>query len=146
MAAINTPRILHGFTLSIGSGGATATRLTAHNSSGDIGGLLSLGGSGGVTAEIATTNPLDSTLVVKRKGIQNPGQMTFELLRDDNDEGQILLLAAARHATNQFPFFLSGGGGSIAFEGYVTAHTNPGGGSGDFQRVSVTVELTTIPS
>ena len=148
--AFNEVRIMHGLNFRVGAAanpGSSTTAITGSSGS-KVGNVINVSGSPGVTAEIATSSPLDSTSVIKRKGIQNPGQMTIECLRDDNDAGQAIMLAAAKNATQKYPFYLgtTTSNDGTGFDAFVTAATNPGGGSGDFNRVSYTLELTSTPT
>ena len=119
-------------------------------------GLLTIGGSAGITREIATASPMDSATVIKRLvDSRNFGEVTFEFLRDDDDLGQAAIVTgstANAQVTIKLALQHKSGGdlhetddNAIYFYGFIKMDTNPGGGPTDFQRRSVSVELTTMP-
>ena len=119
-------------------------------------GILTFGGSPGITREIATASPLDEDVVVKRLvDSKNFGELTMQFLRDDNDDGQAALITASS-ANSQIVIKVmldvkSGGAGheagdnAIYFRGFCKMDTNPGGANADFNRRDVSIDLTSEP-
>ena len=138
-AAINW----QGAQLFIGTGAKTASRITSGGTK--QAGFLGPSGSPGRTAEVAKSAPLDQVLVNKGKGAQDPGSIT--LMFEKNDTAQSAIIAAAAHATNQYPFLITlpGTSQNINFTGYVVGDTNPGGSGTDFIKRQVVVELVLPP-
>jgi len=145
--AVNSVRIQHGATARIGTGAATATRLTGTNPGTAISNPLTVT-FGGQTANIANAEELDATFVRKAKGIRNAGTATLTFLKDDNDPGQVAALAAF-NSRNQFPFAIcenAAGAIMIAFEGLVSGFNSyAAGGSGDWIMLELTIDLTAQP-
>ena len=144
--AINSVTNWQNFKCYINDTGSAGTPTAATASDDQVKGLLTVGGSPGVTASLATAAPIDQALVLKAKGSQDPGQITMSFVRDDDDAGQIDILAAAKDQL-KYAFFLTKGTGlTMNFEGLVTAAVNPGGSGTDFAMLNVTVDLTAFPT
>jgi len=145
--AVNSVRIQHGATARIGTGAASATRLTGANPGTAISNPLTVT-FGGQSANIATAEELNASFVRKAKGIRDAGTATLTFLKDDNDAGQVAALAAFNSA-NQFPFAICDGTSGailIAFEGLVSGFNHyAAGGSGDWIMLELTIDLTAQP-
>lgn len=109
-----TPILAQGTTVTVGDGAAgTAT----------IGGIVSISGIGsGSTTEIEVTT-LASTAREYRQGLQDLGTISFELIRDEDDLGQVELREMlAAQATREFIITLSSSTlNVITFDGFVSS-------------------------
>jgi len=119
--------------------------------------VLSATMSTGEQRNVATIDPMDATIVTKQVvDITNPGVLTLEFLKKDDDTGQAMLLTAHGAKTPIVVKMMleaeSGGAAHQAadeaayFRGLVTGY-NPynAGAGGDYINVSVTIELIVSP-
>ena len=109
-----TPILAQGTTVTVEDGAAsTAT----------IGGIVSISGIGsGSVTEIEVTT-LASTAREYRQGLQDLGSISFELIRDEDDLGQVELREMlAAQATREFVITLSSSTlNVITFDGFVSS-------------------------
>ena len=143
--AVNTVRIAQGMTVAIGTGAASPAALTSGGTT--IANVKSVTFSGRSSA-VPVSEPLDADVVIKRKGITNPGTATLTFDTDADDAGQTALRAAAVHATNAYPFrIFDGSTNLISFEGFVSAHNpNSAGTGGSYVMTEITVDLIRDPT
>lgn len=129
-----TPILAQGTTVTVGDGAAgTAT----------IGGIVSISGIGsGSVTEIEVTT-LASTARQYRQGLQDLGSISFELIRDEDDLGQVELREMlAAQATREFVITLpSSTLNVLTFNGFVSSLSTDIGAD-DVARGTCTVRIS----
>jgi hypothetical protein len=107
-----TPILCQGTTITIADGTGTATT---------IGGVVSISGVGAGSASEIPATTLASTAKEFKMGLQDFGSMTMELIRNNDDAGQVQLQAAmAAQAKRQVVITLPTSTLNVAtFDGYV---------------------------
>lgn len=89
-----TPILAQGTTVSVGDGAASTAV---------VGGIMSIGGIGSGSATEISTTTLASTAQEFVQGLQDFGSISFELIRDEDDLGQVELREMlAAQATREF--------------------------------------------
>jgi len=129
-----TPILAQGTTVTVEDGAAsTAT----------IGGIISMSGIGSGTASEIDVTTLASTAKEYRQGLKDNGSMTFELIRDEDDAGQVELKEMEdAQATREFVITLPSSTLNVfTFDGFVTSLTTEVGAD-DVVRGSCTVKIT----
>ena len=119
--------------------------------------IQTLGGTFGVQRGVSVTSVMDSDTVLKLLvDSRNHGQVTLSFVRDDNDGGQEVYVAAAKsqdevttklrmQVKNADGVAHGAGDNAVYLVGLVTTSTNPGGANSDFAMLDVTIELTREP-
>lgn len=129
-----TPILAQGTTVTVENGSSgTAT----------IGGIVSISGIGsGAASEIDITT-LASTAKEYKQGLKDNGTLTFELIRDEDDAGQVELREMEdAQATREFVITLPTSTLNVlTFDGFVTSLTTDIGAD-DVARGSCTVKIT----
>lgn len=129
-----TPILAQGTTVTVEDGAAsTAT----------IGGIISMSGIGSGSASEIDVTTLASTAKEFRQGLKDNGSMTFELIRDEDDAGQVELKEMEdAQATREFVITLPSSTLNVfTFDGFVTSLTTEIGAD-DVVRGSCTVKIT----
>lgn len=129
-----TPILAQGTTVTVEDGAAsTAT----------IGGIISMSGIGSGTASEIDVTTLASTAKEYRQGLKDNGSMTFELIRDEDDAGQVELKEMEdAQATREFVITLPSSTLNVfTFDGFVTSLTTEVGAD-DVVRGTCTVKIT----
>lgn len=129
-----TPILAQGTTVTVEDGAAsTAT----------IGGIVSIAGIGSGSASEIDITTLASTRKEYRQGLQDNGSISFELIRDEDDAGQVELREMqAAQATREFVITLpSSTLNVLTFDGFVTSLTTDIGAD-DVARGTCTVKIT----
>ncbi len=95
------------------------------------------------TVNVTSTQPINSRTPVKYKGTRNPGSDTITMERDDDDAGQVILLAALS-SDNAHTFKVTYGDGSIDyFTGYVSSFTTGAGAADSMVTRVATIDRVT---
>lgn len=129
-----TPILAQGTTVTVEDGAAsTAT----------IGGIISMSGIGSGSASEIDVTTLASTAKEYRQGLKDNGSMTFELIRDEDDLGQVELKEMEdAQATREFVITLPSSTLNVfTFDGFVTSLTTEVGAD-DVVRGTCTVKIT----
>lgn len=129
-----TPILAQGTTVTVEDGAAgTAT----------IGGIVSISGIGNGSATEIDVTTLASSAKEYRQGLKDNGSVTFELIRDEDDAGQVELREMEdAQATREFVITLpSSTLNVLTFDGFVTSLTTDIGAD-DVARGSCTVKIT----
>lgn len=129
-----TPILAQGTTVTVEDGAAsTAT----------IGGIVSISGIGSGSASEIDITTLASTAKEYKQGLKDNGTLTFELIRDEDDAGQVELREMEdAQATREFVITLPTSTLNVlTFDGFVTSLTTDIGAD-DVARGSCTVKIT----
>lgn len=88
-------------------------------------------------------NVLSRGVSLKGKGVADAGAGTLEVARDDEDAGQLAMIAAAALTNhNNYAFKIERQDGSIDFlRGLVTGPVRSGGGNDDFDLLTFNISL-----
>lgn len=125
------------------SQGTTVTVEDGAASTAVIGGIVGMSGIGSGSATEIDITSLASTRKEYRQGLQDNGTLTFELLRDEDDAGQVELREMqAAQATREFVITLSSSTLNVlTFNGFVTSLTSDIGAD-DIVRGTCAVKIT----
>jgi co-chaperonin GroES (HSP10) len=105
-----------------------------------IGEVTSIG-SFGQSANLVTHLPLDSRVIVKRKGSYNYGTLGLEMARDDADAGQVILVAA-QSDDNSHSFKITLQDGTVLyFTGQVMGYQTSLQGTDSITMASCAIEI-----
>jgi len=129
-----TPILAQGTTVTVEDGAASTAV---------IGGIVSIAGIGnGAAGEIDVTT-LASTAKEFRQGLKDNGSITFELIRDEDDAGQVELREMEdAQATREFVITLPTSTLNVfTFDGFVTSLSTDIGAD-DVARGTCTVKIT----
>lgn len=108
-----------------------------------LGGVISMSGIGSGSASEIDVTTLASVAKEFRQGLKDNGSMTFELIRDEDDLGQVELKEMEdAQATREFIITLASSTLNVfTFNGFVTSLTTDVG-SDDVVRGTCTVKIT----
>jgi len=129
-----TPILAQGTTVTVEDGAASTAV---------IGGIISMSGIGSGSATEIDVTTLASTAKEFRQGLKDNGSMTFELIRDEDDAGQVELKEMEdAQATREFVITLPTSTLNVfTFDGFVTSLTTDIGAD-DVVRGTCTVKIT----
>ena len=129
-----TPILAQGTTVTVEDGAASTAV---------IGGIISMSGIGSGSATEIDVTTLASTAKEFRQGLKDNGSMTFELIRDEDDAGQVELKEMEdAQATREFVITLPSSTLNVfTFDGFVTSLTTDIGAD-DVVRGTCTVKIT----
>jgi hypothetical protein len=129
-----TPILAQGTTVSV-EDGAASTAI--------IGGIMSIGGIGSGSATEIPTTTLASTAQEFVQGLQDNGSITFDLIRDEDDAGQVELREMlAAQATREFVITLPTSTLNVfTFDAFVTQLTTDVGAD-DVAKGTCTIKVS----
>lgn len=134
---INEAQLVHGATLYLGAAGTT--RITTGGTA--VGEVTNVGDNTRQRT-VSSVQPLGRDTPLKAAGAIDPGSISFQLVTDDNDAGQVALKAASR-TKNQYGFRLEKGGATIrSAVGFIESYSDNAGGQNSFFMVTVNFNLT----
>ena len=128
------PILAQGTIVTVGDGAASTAV---------IGGIISMSGIGSGSASEIDVTTLASTAKEFRQGLKDNGSMTFELIRDEDDVGQVELKEMEdAQATREFIITVPTSTLNVfTFDGFVTSLSTDIG-SDDVVRGTCTVKIT----